>query len=97
MSRLNRQTGVTEMETNDPRSAAVKSAIDRAGGVIAVATMLGLSRHAIYDFIKRGQIRADYCPTIEEWTGGKVRCEELNDRVNWAYLRAQTEPEASHV
>jgi DNA-binding transcriptional regulator YdaS (Cro superfamily) len=31
-------------------------------------------------------VPAEYCPTIEKLTG--VRCEDLNDRVDWAYVRS---------
>lgn len=68
----------------------LKDAIDKAGGVSVVADMLGLTRGAIYDFIRRGCIPAEHCPKIEEATRGKVRCESLNDRVNWRIVRRRS-------
>lgn len=42
----------------------------------------------------RNGVPAQYCPEIEKLTG--VQCEELNDRVDWAYVRAnkRTKPRA---
>lgn len=76
---------------------AIRQAIKEAGGATTVAALFGINRGSVYGWIEDGRVPADRCPTIEKWTGGKVRCEELNDRVNWGYLRAQAEPEASHV
>lgn len=65
----------------------LKQAIDSAGGAKAIAELLGVTRGAIYDFIRRGYVPAEHCPTIEKFCKGVVRCEDLNDRVDWSYLR----------
>lgn len=79
------------MET--ARSEELRLAIKDAGGAPAIASLLEVSRHAIYDYIRRGCVPAEHCPTIERFTSGKVRCERLNPTVDWAYLRHQTAAE----
>jgi DNA-binding transcriptional regulator YdaS (Cro superfamily) len=32
-------------------------------------------------------VPAEHCVRIEELTNGEIRCEELNNRVNWAVVR----------
>ncbi|MDE4918367.1 DNA-binding transcriptional regulator YdaS (Cro superfamily) [Cupriavidus metallidurans] len=84
------------METT--RSEELRRAIEDAGGAVAVATLLDVSRHAIYDYIRRGRVPAEHCPTIERHCSGRVRCEVLNPSVDWNYLRehsAHAEPAAA--
>lgn len=76
------------MEAN--RSEELRRAIEAAGGAVAVAELLGVSRHAIYDFIRRGRVPAEHCPKIERHSAGKTRCEDLNPSVDWAYVRAHS-------
>lgn len=38
---------------------------------------------------------AEYCPAIERATDGAVRCEELRDDIDWAYLRATCKEQAA--
>jgi DNA-binding transcriptional regulator YdaS (Cro superfamily) len=38
-------------------------------------------------------VPAKKCPDIERLTDGAVRSEDLNDEVDWAYLRAAKQPE----
>lgn len=71
------------METNH-----VKNAIQKAGGTSVLATHLGVSYQAVQQWAKASRVPAEHCPKIERLTAGAVRCEELNDRVDWAYLRA---------
>lgn len=40
----------------------------------------------VTNWLKRGTPPA-YCPLIEKLTGGQVRCEELNDSVDWSIVR----------
>jgi len=47
-----------------------------------------VSYQLIQDWRKKGRVPAPYCPLIEKLTNGKVRCEQLNDEVDWAYLRS---------
>ncbi|WP_059413429.1 helix-turn-helix domain-containing protein [Cupriavidus basilensis] len=79
------------MRTN-VHSDELRRAIDEVGGAVAVATLLDVSRHAVYDYIRRGRVPPEHCPTIERYTSGRVRCERLNPSVDWAYLRAHAAP-----
>ncbi|MBR8188588.1 helix-turn-helix domain-containing protein [Burkholderia vietnamiensis] len=72
------------------RQAELRAAVKLAGGASAIAEHLGLSRGAIYDFIRRGNFSPEHCPEIEKFSGGKVKCEILNTTVDWAYLRSAT-------
>ncbi|GMG89641.1 hypothetical protein Cmtc_08610 [Cupriavidus sp. TKC] len=72
------------------RQQELRSAIKLAGGASAVAARLGISREAVYDFIRRGNFKADHCPEIEELSSGLVRCEVLNNKVKWEILRSPT-------
>ena len=71
----------------------VKEAIARAGGVAAVATHFGISPVSVYEWIKRGYVPADKCPEIEKFSNGVSRCEALNAKVDWEYLRLSQSPE----
>ncbi|WP_261534735.1 helix-turn-helix domain-containing protein [Burkholderia multivorans] len=70
------------------RQAELRAAVKLAGGASAIAEHLGLSRGAIYDFIRRGNFAPEHCPEIEKFSGGKVMCEVLNTAVDWGYLRS---------
>ena len=82
---------MTEQSLAD-RQQILKQAVDDAGGAVAVGAMIELTRHAVYDFIRRGQFPAEHCPVLERKSGGVLRCEVLNTRVDWAYLRDQVSP-----
>lgn len=51
----------------------------------ALAQILGISKGAISQW--SDEIPAEHCPAIERATNGVVRCEELNSKVDWGYLR----------
>lgn len=53
-----------------------------------LAKRLGLAPQVVNNWQRRGRVPADYCPSIERVTGGKVRCEDLRPDVDWGYLRA---------
>lgn len=65
---------------------ALPKAIGLLGGVVATANALGVSKAVVSNWKKRG-VPAEYCPKIEKALNGAVRCEELNDSIDWAYLR----------
>lgn len=65
---------------------ALSKAIDLLGGVVATATALGVSKAVVSNWKKRG-VPAEHCPTLERLTDGQVRCEQLNQSIDWAYLR----------
>lgn len=55
----------------------------------AFAKLLGVSQGLIYQWIAgKRPISAEQCPVIERITGGAVTCEELNAKVDWAFVRA---------
>jgi DNA-binding transcriptional regulator YdaS (Cro superfamily) len=69
----------------------IEKTIKHFTSLSAVARALGLSGYqVVQQWREQGRVPAEYCPRIEELTAGEVRCEELNDRVNWAYLRQTT-------
>lgn len=66
----------------------IEKTIEHFKSLSAVARALGLSGYqVVQQWREQGRVPAEYCPKIEELTDGEVRCEELNDRVNWTYLR----------
>jgi DNA-binding transcriptional regulator YdaS (Cro superfamily) len=62
-------------------------AIKQQGGLTALGESLGVSKGVIYQWRKRGQVPPPFCPEIEKLTCGSVLCEQLNDTVDWAYVR----------
>jgi DNA-binding transcriptional regulator YdaS (Cro superfamily) len=57
-----------------------------------LAAELGVTRAAVAQWTNPGRVvPAEHCPKIERFFGGEVRCEELNDRIDWGYLRAHGE------
>jgi DNA-binding transcriptional regulator YdaS (Cro superfamily) len=75
------------------------SPIDRAiaefDSLSHMARELGITYQFIQDWRKKGRVPPEYCPAVERLTAGKIRCEELNDRVDWAYLRSTTTEHAA--
>ena len=71
----------------------VERAAKILGGYQAMAIRLGVTRSAVHQWTAAGRaVPPEHCPAIEQFTQGEVRCEELNDRVDWGYLR-KSEPE----
>jgi DNA-binding transcriptional regulator YdaS (Cro superfamily) len=67
--------------------SGLSKAIEQQGGLTCLANSLGLSKSVVFQWKVRGRVPAEYCPEIEKLTGGQVRCEDLNDKVDWAWLR----------
>lgn len=60
------------------------------GSQAALGRALGVTKSAVGQWKEEGRkVPAEHCPAIERLTDGKVRCEVLNDEVDWAYLRQQ--------
>ena len=59
----------------------------------ALADFLGVTQSAVSQWIDRGIVPAEHCPRIEKHFAGDIRCEDLNDKVDWAYLRAASAPQ----
>lgn len=73
------------MEEKSP----VAIAAEIVGSQAALARALGVKSPTVHQWITGERpVPADHCPTIERLTGGVVTCEQLNDSVDWAYIRA---------
>ncbi|NHR08390.1 helix-turn-helix domain-containing protein [Chromobacterium haemolyticum] len=68
----------------------IKDIIQDAGGTKAVAIDRGINESAVYNWIARGQIPADHCPSLERLSGGKRRCEQMRSDVEWSVLRGSS-------
>lgn len=68
---------------------SIEKAIAKLGGQAAAARALELSGYqVVQQWVAQGRVPAEHCPRIERLTG--VRCEELNDRVDWSLIRGTT-------
>ncbi|WP_093390224.1 transcriptional regulator [Rugamonas rubra] len=71
----------------------IDKTIKHFGSLSAVARALGLSGYqVVQQWVSAKRVPAEHCTRIEELTSGAIRCEELNDRVNWSVVRNSTEP-----
>jgi DNA-binding transcriptional regulator YdaS (Cro superfamily) len=52
-----------------------------------LAAHFGLTKGAISIWKTNNEVPAAYCPQIEDMTDGLVRCEELNQKVDWGLVR----------
>jgi DNA-binding transcriptional regulator YdaS (Cro superfamily) len=59
-----------------------------AGSQSALANGIGVSPQTVNNWIRRGNVPAEYCPRIEAFTNGAVRCEDLRPDVPWSVIRA---------
>ncbi|MCE3262648.1 MAG: phage protein [Pseudoduganella sp.] len=73
------------MEKTDS-SKALGKAIECYRTLNAFATALGVPYQTVQQWMKNG-VPEKWCVEIEKLTSGQVRCEELNDKVDWSYLR----------
>lgn len=60
---------------------ALTEAIELAGGVGRLASLMGLRQNVVSNWKMREQVPPDQCPAIELATG--VRCEALRNDVAW--------------
>ena len=75
-----------------PCMTPISKAIDVAGGVAPLAAAIQVPVQSVYFWRSGGRrVPSDYCPRIEEATGGQVRCEDLRPDVRWDVLR-NTQP-----
>lgn len=70
----------------------IKRVVDDAGGPAVVAEACRLGVTAVYNWISRGFVPAEHCPTLELLCKGKHRCESMNDSVKWWVLRDSSTP-----
>lgn len=67
---------------------SVKRAIRIVGSQKRLGSAIGVVPQVVNNWLRRGNVPAEYCPRIERATSGAVRCEDLRPDVDWAYLRA---------
>lgn len=71
------------MDTKSP--CGIAKAIACYPTLKAFSEALGVKYQVVQQWLLNG-VPAEHCPPIEKLTG--VLCEELNERVDWAYVRA---------
>jgi DNA-binding transcriptional regulator YdaS (Cro superfamily) len=71
-------------------TSAIKRASSYIGSASALAKILGLSKGAISQW--SDEVPAEHCPAIEKACDGTVKCEELNSKTDWAYIRGTSVP-----
>lgn len=72
----------------DTNKTPIELACSAVGSQAELARMLGVLPAAVFQWTKKTRpIPAERCPSIEQATGGLVRCEELRPDVNWGVLR----------
>ncbi|CAM3698000.1 helix-turn-helix domain-containing protein [Cupriavidus respiraculi] len=60
----------------------------------AFAKRLGVTQGLVHQWITgKRPVSAEQCPSIERLTDGAVTCEELNSKVDWAFIRSSRERE----
>ncbi|WP_198036367.1 transcriptional regulator [Cupriavidus taiwanensis] len=71
-------------KTTKQENAAMRLAVDRAGGLNKLAKALGKKPNAVSNWLTRG-VPVEFCPAIEAITG--VPCEELNPKADWKVFK----------
>jgi len=61
----------------------------------SLADHLGVTQGRVWQWLNGEPVTPKYCPDIEVWSNREVTCEELNDTVNWHYVRDSAESIAS--
>lgn len=56
------------MDTNSP-NPAIDRAIQKGGGLTALARTINATKGQIFQWRVRGQVPAEYCPSVEAATG----------------------------
>lgn len=64
---------------------------DASPSKLAAAIGQGVLRQHVEHWLKAGRVSAERCPEVSAATG--IRCEDLNDRVNWALVVAAEKTE----
>ena len=66
---------------------ALNKAIETIGNQARLARALGISQQTVNNWMRRGNVPAEYCPAIEKATDAAVTCEALRPDVDWNYVR----------
>lgn len=72
----------------------IEKAVRLAKGQTVLAKALGVSPQAVQQWVANGEAPPDKCPKIERFLDRAVLSEELNDKVDFAYIRATYAPPA---
>jgi DNA-binding transcriptional regulator YdaS (Cro superfamily) len=70
---------------------ALDKAITILKGTANLARAIGVEPNVVSNWRKRKVVPVEACPDIERATNRQVLCEELNDKVDWAYIRASAQ------
>jgi DNA-binding transcriptional regulator YdaS (Cro superfamily) len=73
------------MFENPTPSRALEMAIERAGGIAALARKVPVKSHSVIQQWRLARVPAEHCPRLEEITG--VACEWLRPDIPWQVLR----------
>ncbi len=68
---------------------ALQAAISIFDSQVALAKAIGRSQQNVNNWLRRGRVPADICPSIERVTEGRVTCEMLRADIDWSYLRTK--------
>ncbi|VWC90584.1 hypothetical protein BLA17378_04544 [Burkholderia aenigmatica] len=63
----------------------------------SLATFLGVTQGRVWQWLNGEPVTPKHCPRIEMWSNRQVRCEELNDTVDWSVLRSQDAGQANEI
>ena len=67
---------------------ALDQAIQIVGSMRLLGLKLGVTKGAVNHWKTTGApVPAVHCPKIEKLTDRRVRCEQLNAEIDWAYIR----------
>lgn len=72
--------------------AALDRAIGKYDTLKAFSDAMGVPYQSVQQWRLNG-VPAEHCPIIERLTG--VACEDLNDRVDWSFIRNTRKPKTS--
>lgn len=76
-------------QTNEDQHPLSRAAAAAGMTITALADHLGVTRGAVQQWKLEGRrTPAEHCPKIERLCKRAVLSEELNDRVDWAYIRS---------
>lgn len=66
------------------------------GGTVRFARLVGATPQQVTNWLAR-KVPAEWCPTIESATSGRIRCEDLRPDIDWVVLRnSDCRDEAAH-
>jgi DNA-binding transcriptional regulator YdaS (Cro superfamily) len=71
----------------NPSNTGLRKAIAEYQTLRAFSDALGVRYQVVQQWLING-VPAEYCPKIERLLDGRVRSEDLNSVVDWAYIRS---------